>query len=76
MLAPIRKTFLLNSILMVTTEGDEMEKRGELIPLVMHRVARQGQVTAYVCQKQVCLLPTADPKVLGEQIRLVDVAIE
>jgi len=76
MLAPIRAAFVPNSILAVTTEGAEMKKRGELIPLVKHRVARQGQVTAYVCQKQICLLPTADPKVLAEQIGGVDVVIE
>ena len=76
MLAPIRNTFVPNRILSVTTQGEEMEKRGELVPLVRHRVARQGQVTAYVCKKQVCLLPTADPLVLLEQISAVDVAIE
>jgi uncharacterized protein YyaL (SSP411 family) len=76
MLAPLRKTFVPNRILSVTTQGAEMEKRGALIPLVMHRVSRKGEVTAYVCQKQICLLPTSDPEVFAGQIEAVDVAIE
>ena len=76
MLAPMPKAFVPNRILTVTTQGEDMAERGQLIPLVMHRVARQGQVTAYVCQNRLCLLPTSDPKVFAGQIRSVDAVIE
>ena len=76
MLAPLRATFVPNRILAVTTVGEEMERMGEVVPLVKHRVAREGKVTAYVCQKQVCLLPTSDPQVFAEQIGEVDEVIE
>ena len=54
-------TYLPSSVLVVTTEGQDASALSELVPLVEGKIARDGDVTAYVCERQVCDLPTADP---------------
>ena len=39
------------------------------MPLVSGKVARNGAVTAYVCEDRVCELPTSDPEVFARQIQ-------
>jgi hypothetical protein len=50
------------------TGQEQTEKLGELIPMARKKVARNGQVTAYVCYEGICKLPTTDPAVFAKQI--------
>ena len=63
--------FLPNRILVVASEGKDLEEKARLTPLLEGKVAPKGRTTAYVCEKQVCELPTADPEVFGRQIRRI-----
>jgi hypothetical protein len=71
-LAELRKTFVPNRVLAVTAEGASQKALGELVPLVAGKNARGGLATAYVCEKQVCDLPTSDPHVFAKQIARVE----
>ena len=68
MLAPLRSTHLPNRILAVATEGDDWSTHAAAVPLLEGRVAREGEVTAYVCENRVCELPTTDPATFARQI--------
>ena len=61
-------TYLPSRILVVTTEGQDLEGLKPLVPLVEGKVAMGGKVTAYVCQDRVCKRPTSDPRVFGRQL--------
>ncbi len=71
MLTPLRETYLPNRILAVVTEGEDLEAHAQLVPLVTGKRARQGRVTAYVCEDRMCELPTSDPEVFAKQIRKI-----
>jgi uncharacterized protein YyaL (SSP411 family) len=68
MLAPVRATFFPNRVLMTATENEQLESHAELNPLLMGRIARNGQTTVYLCQNFVCGFPTADPATFAEQL--------
>jgi uncharacterized protein YyaL (SSP411 family) len=68
MLARLRLTFLPNRVLTVATEGRDLTEEKKLVPLLEGRNAIGGKVTAYVCEAQVCKLPTTDPEVFAKQI--------
>jgi uncharacterized protein YyaL (SSP411 family) len=68
MLAPLRTTHLPNRILSVVVEGSGLEAHAALVPLVSGKVARGGEVTAYVCEDRVCAFPTSDPAVAAAQL--------
>ena len=72
MLAPLRSAYVPNRILAVVSEGEELERHAALVPLVARKVARDGKVTAYVCEKGVCDLPTSDPEVFERQVTKVE----
>jgi len=71
LLAAVRKSYLPNRILTVTSEGDELARQRAVIPLVADKRALRGATTAYVCEQKVCALPTSDPAVLAEQLARV-----
>jgi len=71
LLAGLRATFLPNRVLSVVAEGRDLAAEAKVVPLVEGKVARKGQATAYVCERQVCELPTTDPGVFLRQIRKV-----
>jgi len=70
-LAKLRKLYLPNRILVVTTQGKALKALQRLIPIVENKVAKRGKVTAYVCIRKVCELPTTDPAVFAKQISKV-----
>ena len=72
LLDAVAKTFLPNAVVIVTTEGDEAQQLSALVPLVQGKIAQDGRPTAYVCEEQVCELPTADPAELALQLAQVD----
>jgi len=64
----LRSTFLPNRVLAVGVEGPDLDAQSELIPLLKGKVAREGRATAYVCESNVCQLPTTDPEIFARQI--------
>ncbi len=68
LLAELRRTFLPNRILVVTDES-RLDALAEVVPLVAGKRARGGEVTAYVCERGTCKLPTSDPAVFADQLK-------
>ncbi|MCP5109529.1 MAG: thioredoxin domain-containing protein, partial [bacterium] len=68
LLARLRNKFVPNRVLTVVAQGEELEAHSKVVPLVAHKVARQGEATAYVCEKRVCELPTTDPDTFAKQV--------
>jgi uncharacterized protein YyaL (SSP411 family) len=68
LLAVVTRTYLPNHILTVTSDGPELARQREVIPLVADKQALHGAPTAYVCEQKVCALPTSDPAVLAGQL--------
>ena len=69
LLQALRGVFLPNRVLSVIHEGRAQKQLGKLVPLVKGKTAQQGKATAYVCEQQVCELPTADPTVFVRQLK-------
>ena len=68
LLAPLRSSYVPNRIISLVAEGADQDAHAELVPLVSGKVARNGEVTAYVCEDRVCELPTSDPEVFVRQL--------
>ncbi len=68
LLAPLRRTFLPNRVLLVAAEGEALGKIAGLAPLASGRKALGGRPTAYVCRGHVCRVPAQDPAALGAQL--------
>ena len=68
MLARLRQTFLPSRVLAVAVEGPDLAAQKKLVPLFEGRKTIGGKVTAFVCEAQVCKLPTTDPEVFAKQI--------
>jgi hypothetical protein len=66
-LAELRRRFLPKRVLVVVPEGDRAAL-ADVIPMVADKIARGGKPTAYVCERGVCALPTADPEVFARQL--------
>ena len=71
-----RHLYLPNKVLMVLTEGDELEAHGKTVPLVQGKTALKGNVTAYVCEKGICKLPARDPQTFAKQIATIEILKE
>lgn len=71
-LAEFRKQYLPNRILIVSEEGDELERLTEIIPFVKLKLAQNGKTTVYVCEQGFCKLPTSDPQTFSKQIDTVE----
>ena len=67
-LTQLRASFVPNRVLSVVSQGDHLQRTGEVVPLVKGKMARGGKATAYVCERQVCDLPTSDPTVFAAQL--------
>ena len=63
-----RKTYLPNKILVVLSEGENQKAINRSIPLTQGKLAIDGRTTAYVCEKRICKLPTAEPRIFAQQI--------
>jgi uncharacterized protein len=68
MLARLRQIFLPSRVLAVAAEGPDLAAQKKLVPLFEGRKTIGGKVTAFVCEAQVCKLPTTDPEVFAQQI--------
>ena len=67
-LQELRKTYIPNSILIVVSEGKDLNDVATHIPLVRGKIAQDNKVTAYVCESGVCKLPTNDRVVFSKQL--------
>lgn len=70
-LKELQKTFLPNKVIVVATAGGEQKRLTKLFPLLDKKKPLRGKVTAYVCMRRVCELPTTNPAVFAKQIRKV-----
>jgi uncharacterized protein len=61
LVAPVRRIFAPNRVLVVAHEGEDHAAQQALVPLLEGRRAENGRATAYVCRGQTCELPTSDP---------------
>jgi len=68
LLAPLRRGFVPNRVLLVAADGAGVERLAALASLAAHRRAQGGRTTAYVCRDHVCASPTHDPQELAEQL--------
>jgi hypothetical protein len=68
MLAALRGAYAPNRIVAVVTEGSELERQTEIVPLLSGKRALGGRTTAYVCENRVCKFPTTDPGVFATQL--------
>lgn len=67
-LARLRDAFLPNRVLAVVTQGEDLAAHQRLVPWLEAKIAIGGRVTAYVCERHVCKLPTSDPDTFAQQI--------
>ena len=67
-LARLRDAFLPNRVLSVVTQGEDSAAHQRRIPWLEAKIAIGGRVTAYVCERHVCKLPTGDPDTFAKQI--------
>jgi hypothetical protein len=67
----VNAAYVPNSVLVVSEEAS-VALLGQSVPLVKGKIAQRGQTTAYVCERQVCELPTRDPKVFAQQLKKVE----
>lgn len=64
-LSELRKKFMPYSAIVVLPEGTILEEHAKVVPWVRGKIAQRGQVTAYVCEKGICKLPTTDLKIFA-----------
>ncbi len=64
----LRRSFVPNKVLVVAVAGKEFDEQARLVPILREKVVTKGVATAYVCEKGVCQLPTADPSGFAKQI--------
>ncbi len=68
-LTVLGRYFVPNRIVVAAFEGENLEARAEIIPLVKGKTTINGQTAAYVCQNGVCQLPFTDPLVFEEMLK-------
>lgn len=70
LLSVFRNQYIPNRVLAVLEEGESVANQAKLIPLVSGKKSIQGKVTAYVCEKGICDLPTNEAQVFKKQISM------
>ncbi|MEE2664142.1 MAG: thioredoxin domain-containing protein [Myxococcota bacterium] len=70
MLAPLRRNLVTARVLATTFEGERQARTAEVVSLAERKPARDGRVTAYVCEKRVCQFPTTDPAEFARQLSI------
>jgi uncharacterized protein len=71
-LAEARKVFSPNAVLAVVSQDGSLADLRQLVPITADKVASHGKATAYLCEHNVCQLPTTDPMAFAKQYRKVD----
>jgi uncharacterized protein len=70
-LEELGRTFVPNRVVVTAVAGADLQTRSKLVPLLEGKVAKDGKPTAYVCERQVCELPTSDVATFAQQIAKV-----
>ena len=66
--AQFRKRLLPNRILVVAAQGRDLDRHARVVPVAAGKKVINDRVTAYVCEKNVCLLPATDPDTFARQL--------
>ncbi|MEY3013383.1 MAG: hypothetical protein RIT45_2118 [Pseudomonadota bacterium] len=69
MLRALRRAGLPQHVRLLVQEGEAQRQIAAVAPIVAEKVARGGTVTAYVCVRGTCKLPTTEPEVMIRQLR-------
>jgi hypothetical protein len=72
LLRELRRRFVPNRVVAVAVEGPDLVAQARFVPLLEGKLAREGQATAYVCERRVCERPTGDPHVFAAQLAKVE----
>jgi uncharacterized protein YyaL (SSP411 family) len=67
-----RQTYLPNKVLVVLSEGVNLQEASNVVPFVQGKFAMKGKTTAYVCEKGICDLPTTDHHIFAQQITAIE----
>ncbi|MBU2643403.1 thioredoxin domain-containing protein [bacterium] len=65
----LRQVFIPNSVLVVVSEGEELDEAARRVSIVAGKTAQAGKATAYVCERGACRQPTTDPQHFMQQIQ-------
>jgi len=68
MLAPLRKVFSPNRVVIRVREGAELEALAKTLSIVAGKSTIGAKATAYVCENRVCQFPTNDADVFAKQL--------
>lgn len=67
-LSRLRGRFLPFQVLALAEEGDDLRLQQDLVLPLREKTAQHGKVTAYVCERGACKLPTSDPDAFIKQL--------
>ena len=68
LLAAFRGLYAPNAVALLRAPGSGDAALIGLAPFTEYQIARDGQATAYVCERQTCQVPTTDPEEMVRQI--------
>jgi len=68
LLDKLRQQYLPGRIIVVATEGNDLDSQAKIIPLIKQKSAINARPTAYVCENKTCQAPTDDPEIFARQI--------
>ncbi len=68
LLDKLRQQYLPGRIIVVATEGNDLDSQAKIIPIIKQKSAMNAKPTAYVCENKTCQSPTDDPENFARQI--------
>jgi uncharacterized protein YyaL (SSP411 family) len=68
----LARSYQPNSVVVTIGRSSDRQALSSLVPLTQDKLARDGKTTVYVCEDQVCELPTSDPATFARQLARVD----
>ncbi len=71
MLAPLRRIFSPNRVVIRVREGPELTALAKTLSIVSGKTAIDGKTTAYVCENRVCQFPTNDAERFEKQLEFL-----
>ena len=68
LLDKLRMQYLPGRIIVVASEGNDLDSQAKIIPLLKQKAVMNAKPTAYVCENKTCQAPTDDPEIFARQI--------
>ena len=65
----LRKVYTPNRSLVVAGQGEDLQQKARIIPLLQGRSTVDGKTTAYVCRQNTCSRPATDPNDFERQLK-------